>query len=85
QDNTVGFGDVNANPTADFDGDGLPNYLDLDSDNDGLSDVVETSNGALDANNDGEIDGADTDGDGISNAVDATNGFGDVDAADTPV
>ncbi|WP_207784919.1 hypothetical protein, partial [Flavobacterium difficile] len=42
QDNTVGFGDVNANPTADFDGDGLPNYLDLDSDNDGLSDVVET-------------------------------------------
>ena len=51
----------------------------------GLSDVIETGNGALDTNNDGEIDGADTDGDGISDSVDASVGFGDVDATDTPV
>ena len=32
-----------------------PDYLDLDSDNDGISDVVESGNGAADTNNDGLI------------------------------
>lgn len=31
-------------PAIDFDGDGIPNYLDHDSDNDGLMDVIETVN-----------------------------------------
>ncbi|WP_242131419.1 T9SS type B sorting domain-containing protein [Aestuariivivens marinum] len=45
--------------TTDFDGDGIPNSLDLDSDNDGIYDVVESGNGHLDSNNDGIIDDAD--------------------------
>ena len=39
----------------DYDGDGVPNYLDLDSDNDGIPDAVEV--GAPDINNDGKPDG----------------------------
>ena len=42
--------------SIDTDGDGIPNYLDLDSDNDGISDVVES--GGQDINRDGLADGA---------------------------
>ena len=57
--------------TPDIDGDGVPNGLDLDSDNDGIYDVVESGNEALDTNFDGVINGfdtgfADTDNDGAS-------------------
>ncbi len=48
-----------SNPTTfltDFDGDGIPNHLDLDSDNDGITDVIES--GGTDANGDGIADGA---------------------------
>lgn len=61
---------------VDDDNDGLPNYLDLDSDNDGILDVVEGGNGDLDTNNDGRITDldagfSDTNGDGQSdNSVD---------------
>jgi hypothetical protein len=41
---------------CDADGDGVPNYLDLDSDNDGITDVVES--GGQDLNRDGLADGA---------------------------
>ncbi|MDB4716922.1 hypothetical protein OAF03_02020, partial [Flavobacteriaceae bacterium] len=44
----------------DIDGDGIPNGIDLDSDNDGIYDVVESGNEALDTNNDGVINGLDT-------------------------
>jgi hypothetical protein len=50
-------------PVDDFDNDGQPDYLDLDSDNDGLTDTSEA--GGLDSNGDGQIDGftdANTDG-----------------------
>ncbi len=48
----------------DFDGDGIPNFLDLDSDNDGIPDAVEA--GGPDSNNDGIIDGfIDANGDGL--------------------
>ena len=40
---------------TDTDGDNIPNYKDLDSDNDGLNDVTEV--GGTDSNNDGLIDG----------------------------
>jgi gliding motility-associated-like protein len=40
---------------CDTDGDGIPNYMDLDSDNDGVTDVYES--GGTDADNDGEVDG----------------------------
>jgi gliding motility-associated-like protein len=34
----------------DFDGDGIPNHLDLDSDNDGIADAIEANNGIAPAN-----------------------------------
>ena len=47
---------------CDTDGDGTPNYLDFDSDNDGCFDVVEA--GHTDANNDGILDGTGIDPNG---------------------
>lgn len=70
-----GFTDVNGdgvNDRFDADLDGVPNHLDLDSDNDGIPDVVES--GGVDANGDGRIDNyTDTDGDGFSQNVDGNN------------
>ena len=44
---------------CDIDNDDIPNYLDLDSDNDGILDFVEAGlNQYLDANNDGVLDGS---------------------------
>ena len=48
------FGYCVVDPTADFDGDGIINSLDLDSDNDGILDIIEA--GGTDSNNDGEVD-----------------------------
>ena len=41
--------DLSGNGLAlpDLDGDGIPNYLDLDSDNDGITDVLEVKMGLL--------------------------------------
>ena len=48
----------------DLDGDGVPNFLDLDSDADGIPDLVES--GGADTNNDGKVDGfTDANGDGL--------------------
>lgn len=47
-----------------FDGDSVPNFLDTDSDNDGIPDIREVL--APDANNDGKVDGfTDVNGDGL--------------------
>lgn len=55
------------------DSDGKANYIDLDSDNDGIADIVET--GSVDTNGDGRIDGTtDTDNDGLIDLYDANNG-----------
>ena len=61
------------------DGDGKPDFRDLDSDNDAINDVIEGRAGNFpDANGDGIVDGADTDGDGIKDGVDGTPAaFGD--------
>ncbi|WP_425545356.1 beta strand repeat-containing protein, partial [Gangjinia marincola] len=59
----------------DTDDDGVPDYLDLDSDNDGIYDVVEAGFGGLDTNQDGTIsnaESADADGDGQADATEGT-------------
>jgi hypothetical protein len=66
------------NLPANFDGDAVPNYIDLDSDNDSIFDVDEAGllNGDGDVNCDGQGDGTDTDGDGILTPFDTLVGFG---------
>ncbi|WP_103866689.1 DUF4114 domain-containing protein [Aquimarina sp. I32.4] len=59
----------------DTDRDGVPNVLDLDSDNDGIFDIVEAGLGAYDTNGDGLFNSQDTgfvdsDLDGIADIVD---------------
>ncbi|MDY2587815.1 beta strand repeat-containing protein, partial [Winogradskyella aquimaris] len=64
----------------DTDGDGVNDVVDLDSDNDGIYDIDEAGNGALDTNNDGILDSNDasfSDGDG--------NGADDTAQANIPV
>ncbi len=54
-----------ANHPVDTDSDGIPNFLDLDSDNDGVFDVVEA--GSDDADQDGKLDSViDTNNNGIA-------------------
>ena len=55
----IGFTTVQS---PDTDGDGTPDHLDLDSDNDGCNDSVES--GGTDANNDGILDGSGFDANG---------------------
>ena len=56
--------DGNADAPRDTDSDGTPDYRDLDSDNDGINDIIEA--GGSDTNTDGRIDNpADTNGDGL--------------------
>lgn len=71
--NDGAFGSTSVTAPRDTDGDGAPNYRDLDSDNDGIKDLTESGRpnlGTLDANNDGVLDGGDADGDGIRDNVD---------------
>ena len=81
-DNFVGFGD-SADPTpVNTDGMGGPNYQDIDSDGDNLTDIEESgvaNPGTLDANDDGFIDNnSDPEGDGIAQVVDGAPAvFGD--------
>ncbi|MFV1450312.1 Ig-like domain-containing protein [Maribacter sp. HS] len=75
--NDLALDDISLIPTilaggavaCDFDGDGIPNSQDLDSDNDGIYDIVEA--GGTDANNDGFVDNADDlDNDGLADIYD---------------
>ena len=61
------------NSCPDSDGDGIPNHLDLDSDNDGIADIVEA--GGTDTDDNGTVDViTDTDGDGLVDTYDTDNG-----------
>ncbi len=57
--NDLGIDNIRFTPLGcDFDLDGIPNYLDLDSDNDGIYDIIEAGNPAvIDTNFDGIADG----------------------------
>jgi hypothetical protein len=68
---------------TDTDGDGVPNARDLDSDNDGITDLVEA--GGVDTNGDGRIDGAfaDGDNDGLHTTYDANDGGDAIQYRDT--
>ncbi len=67
--------DIDGLGPRDTDGDGIADYLDLDSDNDGITDNVEAQTTA------GYIapTGTDTDGDGLDDAYEATGGLTPVD------
>ncbi|WP_425547607.1 beta strand repeat-containing protein, partial [Aquimarina gracilis] len=55
-------------PVFDFDGDGVPNHFDLDSDNDGITDIIEA--GGVDTDFDGIIDGfSDGNNDGLDDTI----------------
>ena len=53
----------------------LPDFRDLDSDDDGITDVNEIAGGAADANGDALVDGAgaDADGDGLADVMDPSH------------
>ena len=91
--NVANWRDTNANGLTDYidsmisastyivpdtDGDGIYNYLDLDSDNDTLWDVNEAGllNGDGDINDDAKGDGLDAEGDGLLNLYDNSTVFG---------
>ena len=80
-DPRTGFGDQGDTPAPDTDGDGVADFRDLDSDNDGINDVIEGGN--TDADGDGRVNGSDSDGDGIADVVDLADGFGDDASGDT--
>ena len=68
----------------DLDGDGYPNCRDLDSDNDGISDLVESGldASAIDQDNDGVVDSTtDVDQDGLMETVDADDNNANADPA----
>ena len=72
-------GELFASTICDSDGDGISNHLDLDSDNDGIYDLMEAGAlnevGVTDANNDGIIDGAisSSGSNGLFNALEDTD------------
>ncbi|MEM6263309.1 MAG: T9SS type A sorting domain-containing protein [Bacteroidota bacterium] len=68
-DAAISYTNGSGNGLPDIDGDGIPNAVDLDADNDGILDVTEA--GATDANGDGIVDGStDADGDGLLDVYD---------------
>jgi len=80
----AGFVDTDGdgiNDNFDFDLDGIPNHMDLDSDSDGITDAVEANDGTLPANMNDQgrytisyVQANDFDGDGHANAVDTDDG-----------
>ncbi len=72
-------GDNVVQDAFDRDSDGNPDFLDIDSDNDGIYDIVEAGLGDKDTNNDGVYNGSDhnfidTDLDGLADAFDPDQG-----------
>ena len=77
-DNFVGYGTLVRPAAEDADFDGISDYRETDSNNDGIFDIAGTLYAHLDTNNDGKINGTtDVDKDGIVDAFDsATSSIG---------
>lgn len=74
------FGENNGQPDLDDDGDGIPNFLDTDSDNDLLLDEIEDSNGnGITDTGETNYLNSDTDGDFISDGTEDANHDGHYD------
>jgi hypothetical protein len=73
-DNFNGFGGDGIHP-VDIDGDSTPDYLDQDTDGDGMVDIIEGNDLNLNGMPDDlvTLTGVDTDGDGLDNRFDANN------------
>jgi hypothetical protein len=70
-DNSASYGTTARAYAQDTDADGTPDYMELDSNNDGVKDIAGTLYSALDTNNDGKIDGTvDADNDGLLDTFD---------------
>ncbi len=66
-------GDGTAYNGGDADADGYPNFIDTDSDNDNINDIIEVGYGSLDTNNDGQLDNfVDGDNDGFNDDSEGT-------------
>ena len=61
---------------ADIDTDAVPNYLDLDSDNDGIHDLDEAGFNVTDADNNGVIDGGNFGTNGLFNTLETSSDSG---------
>ncbi len=59
---------------SDIDSDGTPDYLDSDSDNDGVTDLIEGNDANADGVADATVSGTDTDGDGLDDNFDNVSG-----------
>ena len=73
-DNYNGFGGDGIHP-VDTDGDTIPDYLDSDTDSDGLADIIEGNDLNLNGQQDDVVTltGVDTDGDGLDDRFDNNN------------
>ena len=73
-DNSTVFGTTTRAYAQDTDTNSIPDYKDLDSNDDGLNDIKADLYGSFDTNNDGRIDGSgDADGDGITDTFDTND------------
>ncbi|MFM2213268.1 MAG: hypothetical protein RL427_531 [Bacteroidota bacterium] len=73
-DNATNYGTIARAYAQDTDANGTPDYLDLDSNDDGITDIQASLNGSFDTNGDGKIDGSgDGDGDGITDTFDTND------------
>ncbi|HVV87883.1 MAG TPA: hypothetical protein VHE35_32810, partial [Kofleriaceae bacterium] len=69
--------DASTNVPRNSDTDAAPDFLDLDSDQDGRLDLTELGSGCTDQNQNGVCDGPDTDHDGIADSIDSAPTWGD--------